>query len=148
MSYIHHCFHIIFSTKNREPMITDRYKNDLYAYIGGIIRDRKGALIEIGGVADHVHILTMSHQSLSPADLIRDIKSGSSRWINESKFCPGHFAWQTKYGSFSVSQSDIPDVARYIQNQVSHHQKESFQEEFRGFITRHGFSVDEKYMWE
>ncbi len=148
MSYIHHCYHIIFSTKNREPMIHKSFQPDLYSYIGGIIRDRKGAVIEIGGIQDHIHILAKLHQSQAVADTIRDLKSGSSRWVNEHQKCNGHFAWQKKYGSFTVSQSVIPDVVKYIQNQETHHRKESFQDEFRGFIKRHGFELDEKYMWE
>ena len=148
MSYAHLCYHVIFSTKNREPMIHKSFQPDLYAYIGGIVRERKGALIEIGGVEDHVHILAKLHQSFAVADMIRDLKSGSSRWVNDSKHCPGHFSWQTKYGAFSVSQSAIPDVIKYIRGQEAHHAKESFQDEFRRFIQRHGFEVDEKYMWE
>jgi REP element-mobilizing transposase RayT len=148
MSYVHHCYHIIFSTKNREPMIQKSFQDNLYAYIGGIIRDRKGALIEIGGIADHIHILAKLHQSHATESIVRDLKSGSSRWVNENKKCNGHFAWQTKYGSFTVSQTAIPDVIDYIRNQESHHAKESFQDEFRRFIQKHGFAIDERYMWE
>ena len=148
MSYVSHAYHIVFSTKNREPNIAPSFQDLLYEYIGGIIREKKGHLIEVGGVQDHVHILAHLHQSFPHADVIRDIKSGSSTWVNDNGYGLGHFAWQSKYGSFTVSRSKEEDVARYIQNQAEHHRTVTFQEEFRAWVRKHGVPVDERYMWE
>jgi REP element-mobilizing transposase RayT len=148
MSYVHHCYHLVFSTKNRKPLIQESLQDELYHYIGGIIRNKKGSLLEIGGVEDHIHILAFYHQSISPAEMVKDIKSSSSRWVNDSGKCPHPFSWQTKYGSFSVSQSAINKVRKYIQNQKEHHKRESFQDEFRRIVKVHGCELDEKYMWE
>ncbi|MCC5851018.1 MAG: IS200/IS605 family transposase [Verrucomicrobia bacterium] len=148
MSYVHHCYHLIFSTKNREPLIHKSFQEELYQYIGGILREKQGSLVEIGGVEDHIHILAYYHQSVAPADMVKHIKSSSSRWVNESGKCPHRFRWQIKYGSFSVSQSAIPDVRAYIRNQEEHHKKETFQEEFRRFLKAHGYEGDERFMWE
>jgi len=120
----------------------------LYKYIGGILREHQGSLVEIGGVADHMHILAYYHQSIAPSDMVKHIKSSSSRWVNVSKKCPHHFTWQLKYGSFSVSQSAIPKVRAYIRNQEEHHKTETFQDEFRRFLKAHGYEGDERFMWE
>ena len=148
MSYCHHCYHVIFSTKHRQPLIRKSIQDPLYHYIGGIIRDKRGSLIEIGGVEDHIHLLAYFHQSIAVSDMIRDIKSGSSRWVNETQSPTEKFAWQVKYGSFSVSQSVIPNVRAYIQGQEAHHKKESYQDEFRRILKTHGFEIDERYIWE
>ena len=148
MSYCHHCYHVIFSTKHRRPLIHKSFQEPMYQYIGGIIRDKRGSLLEIGGVEDHIHLLAYFHQSVAVSDMIRDIKSGSSRWINETHNPPEKFAWQVKYGSFSVSQSAIPNVRAYIQGQEAHHKKENYQDEFRRFLKKHGFEIDERYIWD
>ncbi len=148
MSYVHHCYHVIFSTKHRRPLIQKEFQEALYQYIGGIIRDKNGSLVEIGGLEDHIQLLAYFHQTIATSDMIRDIKSGSSRWLNEVHTPPEKFNWQVKYGSFSVSQSAIPKVKAYIQGQEKHHRKESFQDEFRRFLTQHGFEIDERYIWD
>ncbi|MDD4734783.1 MAG: IS200/IS605 family transposase [Kiritimatiellae bacterium] len=148
MSYIKNIHHMIFSTKNREPLITSIIRNDLYAYLGGIIREKNSQSIEIGGAFDHVHILVMIHQSISVADLVWEMKSASTRWINENKKITGYFSWQNKYASFSVSQSMVPKVREYIRNQVEHHSTKSFMEEFKSFLDAHELKYDEKYLGE
>src|SRR5690606_19456495 len=126
----------------------EEIQSSLFAYMGGIVRERKGILMEAGGMADHVHLLVSMHQTTAVADLVRDIKSGSSRWMHEQDANFQRFSWQTKYGAFSVSLSMEETVQAYIRNQKEHHRKRTFQEEFRWLLDRHGFSYDERYMWE
>lgn len=148
MSLIRHTYHIVFSTKDRVPLIDKELRPHLYEYIGGIIRKENGVLIEIGGMDDHVHILCHMHQSTASADMIRHIKSGSSRWINEDKKTRSRFSWQTKYGSFTVSRSNENSVRTYIQNQEEHHRNQNFQDEFRALLKKHDIAFDEKYVWD
>jgi REP element-mobilizing transposase RayT len=148
MSFVRSVHHIVFSTKNREPWITDDLKGNLYAYMGGILRERKCVLMDAGGMPDHVHLFVAMHQTISIADLVRDVKSGSSLWIHDEYPKRKGFAWQTKYGAFSVSLSMEEKVAAYIRNQKEHHRKQTFQEEFRAMLDRHGFEYDERYIWE
>jgi REP element-mobilizing transposase RayT len=148
MSFIRSVHHIVFSTKSREPWITNEFEELLYAYMGGILRERKCILLEAGGMPDHVHLLVAMHQTISIADLIRDVKSGSSHWIHEKQAQAKGFAWQTKYGAFSVSLSMEQKVSAYIRNQKEHHRNRTFQEEFRSILDRHGFEYDERYIWE
>ena len=148
MSFVRHTYHIIFSTKNREKVIAPDLRPELYAYMGGIIKKAKGVPIAIGGVSDHVHILAKLHQSIAVADVIRDLKSGSSHWVNAHHKVPAHFAWQTKYGSFAVSRSMEEQVAAYIRNQEEHHRTTSFQEEFMAFLRKHDIPFDTHFMWE
>ena len=148
MSFVRIVHHIVFSTKNRKPWLDEEIQASMFAYMGGIVRERKGTLMEAGGMADHVHLLVAMHQTTSVADLVRDIKSGSSRWMHLRNEHHHGFAWQTKYGAFSVSLSMEETVQAYIRNQIEHHRKRTFQDEFRGMLDRHGFSYDERYMWE
>ncbi|HUY92431.1 MAG TPA: IS200/IS605 family transposase [Pirellulales bacterium] len=141
-------YHIVFSTKEREPLIRDTWKSELYAYLGGIVRNERGILLQAGGTADHVHLLLKLPASVAVADMLRLIKANSSKWVNESGMSPGAFAWQTGYGAFSVSESQAPAVDRYIQNQVDHHRGQSFQEEFVALLQRHGVVFDPRYLWD
>jgi REP element-mobilizing transposase RayT len=141
-------YHVVFSTKQREPLIRDKWKSELYPYLGGIVRKERGTLLEAGGTADHVHLLLKLPASIAIADMLRLIKANSSKWINESEFSPGAFAWQAGYGAFSVSESQAPAVGRYIQNQVEHHRAQSFQEEFVALLERHGVAYDPRHLWD
>ncbi|MFA4943324.1 MAG: IS200/IS605 family transposase [Lentisphaeria bacterium] len=140
-------FHIIFSTKNREPVIAPEFRPELFAYIGGIIRAENGILLAAGGMFDHVHLLAKLPPAMAVAEMVRHIKGGSSTWINEEKRVIGHFAWQAGYGAFSVSESATANVKTYIENQQEHHKVCSFQEEFVAFLKKHGISYDERYIW-
>jgi REP element-mobilizing transposase RayT len=148
MSYVRSIQHIVFSTRNREPWLKEPIHSTLFEYMGGIVRKRKCRLLQAGGMPDHVHLLVAMHQTCTIADLVRDVKSGSSRWLHQTRMGYGGFAWQTKYGAFSVSLSMEETVDSYIQNQKAHHQKLTFQEEFRRMLDQHGFAYDERYMWE
>lgn len=100
-------YHIVFSTKNREPVITAPIRTDLYKYIGGIIRGEDGVLLEIGGISDHVHLVTRLESKHSVADMVRIIKSKSSKWLNAHPKSPGRFKWQRGYAAFRVSASQL-----------------------------------------
>ena len=140
--------HLIFSTKARAPIITSAIESDLHAYLGGIIREIGGVALSINGPSDHVHLLVRLPANESVAEVARLIKTNSSRWIHGR--WPEHreFAWQTGYGAFSVSESSISDVMRYIGNQREHHKKRSYQDEFLAFLRKNGISIDERYLWE
>ena len=140
-------YHLVFSTKRRLPLIDDDIQQPLYDYMGGIIRNQGGKAIEIGGMADHVHCLARLPASKAVSDILRALKSDSSGWINRER--PGErFAWQTGYGAFSVSQSLVGRVRRYIQTQAEHHREGSFEEELRALLEKHGIEYNEDYLWD
>ena len=138
--------HIIFSTKQRLPLIRPELRSDLFAYMGGIVRELRSTAIIINGTADHVHMLVKVRPALAAADLARLVKTNSSRWARTRG--NSNFAWQTGYGVFSVSESKVADVTRYINGQEEHHKKHSFQEEFLLFLKRNHVSFDERYLWD
>ncbi len=140
-------YHVVFSTKGRAPLITGVIREPLYRYIGGIIKNQRGALIEIGGVADHVHLLARFPASKAVSDMLRDLKSDSSGWINQEGRHE-RFGWQTGYGAFTVSQSQVGTVRRYIQRQEEHHRQSSFKEELIALLEKHEIEYDERYLWD
>lgn len=145
-SYAALYYHIIFSTKERRPQITTDIQARVYDYIGGIVKSENGTLIAAGGVPDHVHLLTACHPTKAVADMIRNIKANSSRWIHETWATGGDFAWQAGYGAFTVSQSSLSEVQAYINSQETHHARLSFEEEFVAFLKRHNVAYDERYV--
>ena len=146
-SFISMNCHVIFSTKNREPLITGDVATRLYEYIGGTARETGNRLLAAGGMPDHVHLVVSLGKQEAVADTVRDIKSNSSRWIHETFANLRGFAWQTGYGAFSVSLSNVDDVKRYISNQQEHHRVRTFKEEFIAFLKRHNIEYDERYIW-
>jgi putative transposase len=140
--------HIIFSTKNREPLLMPQWTTRLYEYIGGTVRAKGGSLVAAGGMPDHIHLSVSVGRQMSIAEVVRDIKSNSSRWIHETIANLRGFAWQSGYGAFSVSRSNLDDVKRYIASQQEHHRVRSFQEEFLEFLRRHELEYDERYIWD
>ena len=139
--------HVVFSTSNRTPFLSDPVRSDAHAYIGGVLREMHVAPIAIGGTADHVHILLCLPADLALADCMRIVKTNSSRWLNTKHQGRFPFAWQGGYGAFSVSESNRQEVIRYIQDQERHHQGISFQDEFLALLKRHGVAFDERYIW-
>jgi REP element-mobilizing transposase RayT len=139
-------FHIVFSTKNRLPAIHGSLREPLYEYMGGIIRSEGGILLEIGGVPDHVHLLARSKASIAISDFIGHIKAGSSKWHNGKNTKSDHFEWQAGYGAFSVSESQVSKVRKYIQTQEAHHAKVSFKDELISLLKKHGIEYDERYL--
>lgn len=139
--------HIVFSTKDRFPVISESIQDRICEYTGGIIRGEGGVLLAIGGAPDHVHMLAKIKTDRSMAEMVKRIKGNSSRWINNSRLVAGHFNWQDGYGAFSVSQSQCELVKQYILGQKEHHRIKTFQEEFVEFLTKQGLEYDEKYLW-
>jgi putative transposase len=140
--------HLIFSTKNRALTIKPDLQDRLYAFIGGIVRDERGMLLCTGGTPDHVHLLVRWRTDAPIADLLRNMKSRSSKWLHETFAELGTFAWQTGHAVFSVSQSQCEHVRRYISDQAEHHRVKSFQEEFVEFLKAHEIEYDERYIWD
>ena len=140
--------HIIFSTKHREPMISARMREELNAYLGGILKQMDSPPIEINCAADHVHILCRLSKNHALADVVKEVKRGSSKWIKAKWPSLRGFYWQGGYGSSSVSQSKVAVVREYIARQETHHRKTTFQEELRDFFKRHEIEYDERYIWD
>jgi REP element-mobilizing transposase RayT len=139
--------HVTLSTRDREPWLVDAIRDQVHAYLGGIVTEMRGATLMVGGTTDHVHSLLRLNCNLCIADCVRVLKTNSSRWIHEKRPQLAKFAWQIGYGAFSVSESSRGEVARYIQNQQQRHGKMSFQEEFLMLLRKHGIEFDERYLW-
>ena len=129
-----HC-HVVFSTKDRRPLIKELWRERLHGYLGGIIRSAEAIPEAIGGVEDHVHLLIGLRASHRLADLVRDLKSVSSRWVHE-EIGSALFEWQEGYGVFSYGQSQIDKGYKYIQNQEAHHKKQTFRNEYLEFLKK------------
>jgi putative transposase len=138
--------HFIFSTDGRRPLIKPEFRDHLFAYLGGIVREMNGAALIINGASDHVHMLIRVRPSHSAAEIARVVKANSSRWVREKH--SAEFAWQTGYGVFSVSESSMADVTKYISGQEEHHKKRSFQEEFVAFLKKNHVEYDPRYIWD
>lgn len=140
--------HVVFSTKDRAPLLQGEMKDRAFAYMGGIIGEVSGIPIAINGPSDHVHLLVAQPATVALSDFMRTLKTNSSRWVHETfPTCDG-FAWQAGYGAFSVSLSSVNSVKEYIARQEEHHRSVSFKEEFIAFLKRHGIQYDERYIWE
>jgi REP element-mobilizing transposase RayT len=147
-SYTRLTYHVVYATKYRRPAILQTLQPRLYEYIGGILRGVNGHLIEIGGTADHVHVLVQLSPTVAVAEVIRDVKANSSKWVNELAEIRDRFEWQKGYGAFTVSYSQIDAVRRYIQNQEEHHRTRTFREEYVEFLKRHNIDFDPSYLFE
>ena len=146
MSYASLFYHIVFSTKERRPWLKDERLMKCCRYMGGIVRDLKGALLEANGAADHLHLVALVRPTWAVSGFVQEVKQGSSKWIHETFGELGDFWWQEGYAAFSVSKSALPDVMRYVRNQLEHHRKMSFEEEVRALLDRHGIEYDPKYI--
>jgi REP element-mobilizing transposase RayT len=146
MCYTNLGYHIVYGTKDRLPLITNELRPRLPEYLGGMVNGLHGTPLEINGTADHVHVLARIKPVISIADFLSKFKSNSSGWARRQT--RGKFKWQVKYGAFSVSQSQIERVQRYIRNQEAHHSKISFEEEFKMLRISNGIEFEEKYLWE
>jgi putative transposase len=138
--------HLVFSTKDRAPWILPPLAERLHPFLGGISRELACPAVTIGGMPDHVHLLLDLSRERTVADVVRTIKSNSSKWIHQ-ELGERRFAWQTGYGAFAVSRSNLEDVKRYIVDQAEHHRIRTFQEEFRMLLERHQIEFDERYLW-
>ncbi len=140
--------HVIFSTKNRQPFIQQGTMPELFAYMAGTARGCASHVYEIGGVEDHVHVLLTLPRTLALCKLVEELKKSSSKWIKTKGHIYADFCWQHGYGGFSVSQSEVEKVRRYIRNQRQHHAKMTFQDEYRCFLNRYNVAFDERYVWD
>jgi putative transposase len=136
--------HVVFSTKDRRPLIDPELKPRLLAYMTGIARNSGNKILSINAVEDHLHLLWELLPTWSLSDATRVLKTNSSRWVNENSLRP--FAWQTGYGAFSVSRSNVSAVAEYIETQEAHHRKRTFEDEFLELLVKHGINYDPKYV--
>jgi len=140
--------HIVFSTKNRVPLITPEIESELYPYMGSIFGACKSPSLSIGGTADHVHILCSLHRSMAVATLLESVKSDSSHWIKTKGPQFADFYWQSGYGAFSIGQSGVEALKTYIVTQKEHHRTITFQDEYRLFLTKYEIEFDERYVWD
>ncbi|MEX1096501.1 MAG: IS200/IS605 family transposase [Planctomycetales bacterium] len=140
--------HIVFSTKDRRPFLqNETVREELHVYLQGICKNQGSPSLIVGGVEDHVHILCRFGRTSSVAELLRELKRDSSKWIKGRDAEQALFDWQDGYGAFSVSPSHVPALKRYIAEQAEHHRKETFQDEFRRLLRKYGVEFDERYVW-
>jgi REP element-mobilizing transposase RayT len=145
-SYTNQLYHLVFSTKDRQPLITDIHQPRLYDYIGGTIRGLGGISLGINGTEDHVHVLAKLRPDKAVSDVLRDLKANASGWMHDVFPELKDFSWQRGYGAFTVSASNVEKVQDYIARQKEHHQKRSFRDEFIAFLKANGVEYDERYI--
>jgi putative transposase len=141
--------HLIFSTKERYPFLSDeKIRHDMHSYLAKILKANNCPTLQVGGVSDHVHSLFVLSKNHSIASIVWAIKRSSSKWVKGEGAGLRKFHWQEGYGAFSVSQSDVERVQRYILNQEAHHRRKTFQDEFRKFLKAYEVEYDERYVWD
>jgi putative transposase len=141
-------YHLVFSTKGHDPWLTEEIQERVWPYLGGIARENSMTALQVGGTADHIHMLVSIPKTLTISHAVQMIKGGSSKWIHET--IPGmeKFAWQEGYGAFTVSANGVEDTIAYIKNQAEHHRRRSFQEEYLAFLREYGITWDDRYIWK
>ncbi len=140
--------HLIFSTKNREPFLTPEIDAELYPYMASIFKALKSPALIINGVDDHVHTLFSLSRVVTIANVVEEVKPESSKWIKTKGEEFKNFHWQSGYGAFSIGQSQVSAVRRYIGRQKEHHKRVTFQDEYRGFLKAYEVEYDERYVWD
>ena len=138
---------LVFAVKFRDALIQKDWKEELYKYISSIVQNNNHKLLSINGMPDHIHILIGLRPNQALSELVNQIKSNSSKWINDKHFLPIRFEWQKGYGAFSYGKSQITDVINYINNQEAHHQKKSFKDEYLDFLNKFGVEYNEEYIF-
>ncbi len=147
-SLVKNLIHLVFSTKHREPRISEDVAPDLWKYQTGIFKKWESPALAIGGVEDHIHVLFSLSKNHPLKRVVEEVKKGSSSWMKSDGARDAEFYWQNGYAAFSVSQSIVEDVKRYIKNQREHHRKMTFQDELRALFERHQVEYDERYVWD
>jgi REP element-mobilizing transposase RayT len=147
-SLVKNLIHLVYSTKNRQALIAREHRDRLFAYQAGIYQQWDSPALVIGGMEDHVHALFALSKNHPLIKIVEEVKKGSSKWAKTDGPKYSEFFWQAGYGAFSVSQSNVEEVQRYIENQEEHHRKMTFQDELRALFRRHGIDFDERYVWE
>ena len=140
--------HLVYSTKNRDRHIGDNIRPNLHHYMGGILKNRKCYPVEINTEPDHAHILFLLGRDIAVCEIVKNLKTGTTTWLRDEASMNPSFQWQKGYGAFSVSESNVDAVRRYIQNQADHHKHTTFQDEFRKLMRLHGLEIDERYVWD
>lgn len=138
----------IFAVKYRVGLIQSSWKESLHKYITGIFQKNKHKMLQLNSMPDHIHILIGLHPEQAISSIIQNVKSESSKWINNQKLTAGKFAWQDGYGAFAYSKSHLPQVIRYIQQQEQHHRKQTFIQEYKSFLEAFGIEYDERYIFK
>jgi putative transposase len=146
LSYL--LIHVIFSTKDRLPLHKEEIRPKLHAYLATVTRNAGCECYRVGGVADHVHLAILLSRTLAVAELVKELKISSSKWLKEQSPALAHFAWQAGYGVFSVGSSDLEVLKKYIDMQEEHHKTLTFQQEYRIFLEKYGVEYDERYVWD
>jgi putative transposase len=144
-SYRQLLYHLVFRTKDSLPVIKQENANQLYAYIGGIVKNRNSHLYRINGVENHLHVLTDLHPSIALADFMRELKVATSVWMKNSGLFPEFNGWAEGYGSFTCSYMDMGRLIDYIKGQQENHRKKTFEHEYRSLLMESGITIDEKY---
>jgi len=146
-TYVSNRLHCVFSTKHRAKLVPPEFQERLWAFMGGIARQRGMKALAIGGMQDHVHILLSLPPTQDLSKALQLIKGASSKWVNDNFPSKRRFGWQEGYAAFSVSVSHVERTVEYIHNQEQHHRKQSFEEEFISFLKKHGIEYDERYVF-
>ena len=146
-TYTQILYQIVFSTKNRKKTLLESGRDQLFAYIWGVLKKKKCHLYRIGGVEDHLHIVTHIHPMLAPAVLVKDIKLASFKLIKQENLFPDFNGWQDGYGGFTYAYSAKDDLIEYVKNQAEHHKKISFKDEYIALLKENGIDFDEKYLF-
>jgi len=140
--------HVVFAVEGRQSLIKPGHNDELQKYIAGIVSAQKQKLIAINNMPDHMHVLLGIKPDIALSDLVRDMKAGSSKFINEKRWVMGRFSWQEGFGAFSYSRSQLGTVIRYIENQQRHHAKKSFREEYVALLEKFGVEYDQRYIFK
>ncbi len=140
--------HVVFSTKHRQPLIKPEIEEELFKYMSAICQEYECPAIAINGTEDHVHMLNSLSRKMALSDLIEEVKKSSSKWIKTKGPAYKNFYWQNGYGAFSIGQSGVEKLKRYIAKQKDHHQKQTFQDEYRAFLELYNIEYDERYVWD
>jgi len=138
----------VFAVKGRSSLISNKWQEDLFRYITGIVQMNEHKMLQINGMPDHIHILIGMRPKQSISDLMQEVKGSSSKWINANKLVVGKFAWQEGYGAFSYSKDQVPRVIKYIRDQEEHHKTVGFREEYLELLKEMGVEYDERYLFE
>lgn len=139
--------HLVFAAKERYPLLTGQHQKNIHAYLAGKAKEHNCYINAIGGTEDHLHILININPKISISEITKTLKGSSSHYINERKMSPAHFEWQTGYGAFSVSQSNVGKVTEYVRNQPEHHRKCSFSEEYISLLGKHNIDYDRQFIF-
>jgi putative transposase len=140
--------HLVFSTKNREPYITPEIEAELHAYLAAVFRECHSPALTINGTSNHVHALFSLSRTVTVAEVVEEVKKRSSKWAKTKDAAHRNFQWQAGYGAFSIGQSNVDAVRKYIAGQKEHHRRKTFEEEYRSFLQKYGVEYDERYVWD